>query len=153
MPHPLTHFEIQKYYQNEPTFNGVYSKDNLTEIKDGSYIINLDEYFDIGTRWVVLYVRNINVTYFDSFRVEHIPKEIKTFFNNKNAKKQIYLKIRHIFKSCNIYSKPEGFCKSKFILSKLILPDFTFDNVNFDLRKRSGFKHILQLLNICLIFK
>ena len=68
MPHPLTHFEIQKYYQNEPTFNGVYSKDNLTEIKDETYIINLDEYFDIVTRWVVLYVRNINVTYFDSFR-------------------------------------------------------------------------------------
>ena len=68
----------------------VCSKDNLTEIKDGTYIINLDEYFDIGTRWVVLYVRNINVTYFDSFRVEHIPKEIKTFINNKNVKTNLF---------------------------------------------------------------
>ena len=42
--HPLTNFEIQKYYQNELRFNGVYSRDNLTEIKDESYIINLDEY-------------------------------------------------------------------------------------------------------------
>ena len=43
-PHALTNFEIQKYYQNEPRFNSVYSRDNLTEIKDGAYIINLDEY-------------------------------------------------------------------------------------------------------------
>ena len=75
-PHPLTNFEIQKYYQNEPRFNGVYSRDNLTEIKDGTYIINPD-----GTHWVALHVRNNDVTYFDSFGVEHIPKEIKTFIN------------------------------------------------------------------------
>ena len=48
-PHPLTNFEIQKYYQNEPRFNGVYSRDNLQKIQDGVYIINLDEYSDIGT--------------------------------------------------------------------------------------------------------
>ena len=78
-PHPLTNFEIQKYYQNEPRFNGVYSRDNLPTRKDGTYIINLDEYSDIGTHWVALYVNNNNVTYFDRFRVEHIPKEIKAF--------------------------------------------------------------------------
>ena len=83
-PHPLTNFEIQKYYQNEPRFNGVYSRDNLTKIKDGAYIINLDEYSDIGTHWVALYVHNNDVNYFDSFGVEHIPKEIKAFINNKN---------------------------------------------------------------------
>ena len=48
---------MQKYYQNEPRFNGVYSRDNLTEIKDGAYVINLDEYSDIGTHWVALYLR------------------------------------------------------------------------------------------------
>ena len=79
--HPLTNFEIQKYYQNEPRFNGVYSRDNLTEIKDGAYIIDLDEYSDIGTHWVALYVNNDDVTYFHSFGVEHIPKEIKTFID------------------------------------------------------------------------
>ena len=57
-PHPLTNFEIQKYYQNEPRFNGVYSRDNLTKIKDGAYIINLDKYSDIETHWVTLYVNN-----------------------------------------------------------------------------------------------
>ena len=43
-PHPLTNFEIQKCYQNEPRFNVAYSRDNLPQIKDGAYIINLDEY-------------------------------------------------------------------------------------------------------------
>ena len=88
-PHPLTNFKIQKYYQNQPRFNGVYSRDNLTKIKDGTQVINLDEYSDIGTHWVALYVNN-NVTYFDRFGVEHIPKEIKTFINNKNIKANIF---------------------------------------------------------------
>ena len=52
-PHALTNFEIQKYYQNEPRYNGVYSRDNLSEIKDGAYIINLDEYSDIWTYWLL----------------------------------------------------------------------------------------------------
>ena len=77
-PHPLTNFKIQKYYQNESKFNGVYSRDNLpNKIQDGAYVINLDEYSDIGTHWISLYVKNNDITYFDSFRVEHIPKEIK----------------------------------------------------------------------------
>ena len=79
--HPSTNFEIQKYYQNEPRFNGVYSRDNLPKIKDGAYVINLDDSSDIGTHWVALYAIN-NVTYFDSFGVEHIPKEIRTFIGN-----------------------------------------------------------------------
>ena len=44
LPHPLTNFEIQKYYQNKPRFTGVYFRDNLQKIKDWAYIINLDEY-------------------------------------------------------------------------------------------------------------
>ena len=90
LSHPLANFEIQKYYQNKPRFNGVYSRDNLTEIKDGAYVINLDEYSDIGTHWVALYVQNNDVTYFDSFGVEHIPKEIRTFIGNKNIKTNIF---------------------------------------------------------------
>ena len=54
-PHYLTYFEIQKYYQNEPRFNGVYSKDNLPKIRNGAYVINLDEHSDTGTHWVALY--------------------------------------------------------------------------------------------------
>ena len=88
-PHSLTNFEIQEYYQNEPRFNGVFSRDNLTNIiKNGAYVINLDEIMilEFGTHWVALYVQSTSVydtyvnnkivTYFDSFGVEHIPKEI-----------------------------------------------------------------------------
>ena len=80
--------EIQKDYQYEHKFNGVYSRDNLPKIKDGAYVINLDEYSDIGTHWVALYVQNNDVAYFDSFGVEQIPKEIRKFIKNKNNSKQ-----------------------------------------------------------------
>ena len=79
------------YYQNEPRFNGVHSRDNLpNKIKDGAYIVNLDEYSDIGTHWVALYVNNKTVTYFDSFGIEHIPKEIKKFVGNNGIVANIY---------------------------------------------------------------
>ena len=91
-PHPLTNFEIQEYYQNEPRFNGVFSRDNLpnNNIKSGAYVINLDEYCNIGTQWVSLYVNNKTIIYFDSFRVEHIPKEIMKFIGNKNIITNIF---------------------------------------------------------------
>ena len=63
--------EIQKYYQNKPRFNGIYSRDNLPKTKDETCILNLDEYSDIGTHWVTLYVQNY---FFLFFGVEHIPK-------------------------------------------------------------------------------
>ena len=76
MSHPLANFEIQKYYQNEPRFSGVYSKDNLLDKrKDVAYVIHLDEYSDMGTHWIAFYALN-NLTYFDSFVVENFPKEI-----------------------------------------------------------------------------
>ena len=71
-PHSLTNFEIQKYCENVPKFDGVYSRNNLSKIKDGAYAINLDEYKSIGTNWIVLHVNDNNATYFDSFEVEHI---------------------------------------------------------------------------------
>ena len=96
--HALSNFEIQEYYQNEPRFNGVFSRDNLPNnnnnnnirpkglgsvVKNGAYVINLDEYHDIGTHWVALYVNNKIVTYFHSFGVENIPKKIMKFIARK----------------------------------------------------------------------
>ena len=81
-PHPLTNFEIQKYYQNELKFDGLYSRNNLPKIKDGAYVINLDEYESIGTHWKALHVNNNNLT--------DIPKEIKKFIGNKNIRRNIY---------------------------------------------------------------
>ena len=60
------HFEIQR--------------NNLPIIKDEAYVTNLDGYKSIGTHWLALYLKGVNVTYFDSFEVEYIPKEI----NKKN---------------------------------------------------------------------
>ena len=88
--HPSTNFEIQKYYENEPKFNGAYSRNNLSKIKDREYMINLDEYESIETYWIVLYINPKNVTYFVSFGVEHIPKDIRKFFGNKNIITNIY---------------------------------------------------------------
>ena len=94
--HPLTNFEIQKHYENEPRFNGVYSIDNVPRIKDEAYVINLDVYSDIGTLWGDLWVNNSNnVTYFDSFRVEHILKEIKNLQTIKTLK-QIFSEYKHM---------------------------------------------------------
>ena len=99
-PHPLTNFEIQEYYQNEQRLNGVFSRDNLpnsirpkalgSAVKNGAYIINLDEYHDTGTHWVALYVSNKTETYFGYFGVEHIPKEIMKFIARKKIITNIY---------------------------------------------------------------
>ena len=75
-PHPLTNFEMQKYYQSKPKFDGVYLRNNLHKTKDGAYVINLDEYESVWTHWIALCVNGNNIIYFDSFGVEHIPKEI-----------------------------------------------------------------------------
>ena len=87
MPHPLTNFEIQKYYENESRFNGVYSRDNLpNKIKDGAYVINLDEHADTSTHWIALFFNRNEIVCFNSFGIEHIPEDIKEFIGNRNIK-------------------------------------------------------------------
>ena len=83
--------EISEYYIKEPRFNGVYSRNNLpNKIKKGAYVINLDEYKSIGTHWIALFVKLKYVVYFDSFGVEHIPKEIEHVVGNKEIKANIF---------------------------------------------------------------
>ena len=132
-PHPLTNFEIQNCYENEPRFNGFFSQDNLPKIKDGAYVINLDEYSDIGPHWVALYVQNNNnnnVIYFDSFGVQHIPKEFKTFIN-----KNIITKIFRIQAYDSIMSG--YFCIGfiDFMLAGKKLTDYTNLFSSHDLKK------------------
>ena len=89
--HSLTNFEIQKYFQNETRFNGVFSRDNVPKkIKDGAYVINLDEYADVGTHWIALFTNRSEIVYFDSFGVEHAPKKNKEFVRNKNMIANIF---------------------------------------------------------------
>ena len=90
-PHPLTNFEIQRYYQNEPRFNVVFSRNDLPKtIKDGAYVIKLDEYANVGTHWIALFCNRTEIVYFDSFSVEHISEEIKEFIENKNIIANIF---------------------------------------------------------------
>ena len=96
LPHPLTNFEIQKYYQNKSKFNSVYLRNNLPKIKDGIHITNLDEGESIGYHWISLDVNNNNkVTYFDRFGVKHIPKEIKKQQQRKQLDHNKYKKYKH----------------------------------------------------------
>ena len=89
--HPLTNIEINEYYANEPRFNGVYSRNNLpSKIKKGAYVINLDEYENTGMHWITLFVKTNEIIYFDSFGIEHIPKEIEYVIGNKEIKASIF---------------------------------------------------------------
>ena len=88
LPHPLTNFEIQNCYQNEPELNGVYSRNNLLKVKDGTYVILLSTNQQEPIRQH--YVHGVIVTYFESFGTEQIPKEIKIFIGNKNFTTNIY---------------------------------------------------------------
>ena len=91
LPHSLKNFEIQEYYQNEPRFNGVFSRNNLdSAVKNSAHVINLDEYHDIGSHWVAFYVNNKTIIYFDSFRVEHIPREMMKYIARKKIITNIY---------------------------------------------------------------
>ena len=84
--HPLTNIEISEYYANEPRFNDVYSRNNLPKkIRKGAYVINLDEYENTGTHWIAN-----EAIYFDSFGIEHIPKEIEHAIGNKEIKASIF---------------------------------------------------------------
>ena len=94
-PHPLTDFEIQKYYQNESKFNGVYSKNNLPKINDRACVINLDEYKPMGTHYIVLYVSDNNVTYFHRFGVEHDQKKLENSLKIKMLK-QRFIEYKHM---------------------------------------------------------
>ena len=83
--HPLTNIEISEYYANEPRFNGVYSRNNLqNKIKKEAYVINLEEYENTGI-YSLFY--SIYTVYFDSFGIEHIPKEVNKFIGNSDIKK------------------------------------------------------------------
>ena len=90
-PHPLTIYEISDWFSKSTLFNGVFSRKNLPKIlKEGAHVINLDHSKNTSSHWVVLFVKKDEVIYFDSFGVEHIPKEIKTFIKKKDVKSSIF---------------------------------------------------------------
>ena len=80
LSHPLTNFKIQKYYQNKPKINGVYSRNlryNLPKMKDRINVINLDEFKSIGTYWIALYVNSNNIIYLAALELNIFQKKLK----------------------------------------------------------------------------
>ena len=121
-PHPLTNFEIQRHYENEPRFNVVFSRNNLPKtIKSGAYVINLDEYADLGTHQIVLFCNRNEIVYFDSFGAEHVPEKIKKFVGNKNIKANIFRAQANDSVMCGYFSI--GFINFTLAGKKLI--DYT----------------------------
>ena len=78
------------YFKNVKGFNGVFSTTNLPKLKNGAYVINLDHSENTDTHWIVIFLKNNEVIYFDSFGVEYIPKEIMERIKNINIKTNIF---------------------------------------------------------------
>ena len=82
--HPLTNLEIRKYYENEPRFNGVFSRDNLPKkIKDGAYVINFDEYADTGTHWIALFCKKMKLFILVASELNIFLKKLKNLLEIK----------------------------------------------------------------------
>ena len=62
----------------------------LKKVKHGTYVINFNQYADVGTHCIALFCNRNEIVYFDSFGVEHVPEEIKEFIGNKNIKANIF---------------------------------------------------------------
>ena len=130
-PHPLTNFEIQKYYENEPRFNGDYSRNNLPKkIKDEEYVINLDEHAEVGTHWIALFFSRSEIVYFDSFGVQHVPEKIKESIWNKNIIANIFRVQANNSVMCGYFCI--GFID--FMLAGKKLTDFTDMFSTYDLK-------------------
>ena len=106
--------EIQKYYQNQPKSNSVYSRNNLLIIKDEAYVTNIDEYESIGTHWIALYVKGNNILI--PLELNIFQKKFKRTYSRKKSKEtkkqqQIFIEHKQII----------GLCVDTFVMDLLIL--------------------------------
>ena len=123
-----------KYYQNESRFNNIYSRNNLPKkVKDGAYVIKLDEYADVGTHWITLFCNRSEIVYFDSFGVEHVPEEITEFIGNKNIIANIFRLQANDSVICGYFCI--GFID--FMLASKKLTDFTSLFSPYDFEKNN----------------
>ena len=114
----------------------MYSRNNLPKtIKKGVYVINLDEYETMGTHWVALFVKPKYTVYFDSFGIEHIPKEIKYVIGNKEIKANIFRTQAYDSIMCS------HFCIEfiNYMLKGKTLLDYTNSFSPNDLKERSNY--------------
>ena len=118
--------KYKKYYQNEPRFNGVFARNNLPKkIKDGAYIINLDEHADVGTYWIALFCNKNKIIYFDNFG------EFPDRTSNKNMISNIFRIQANASVMCGYFCI--GFID--FMVAGKKLSDFTNLFTPYDLKK------------------
>ena len=79
-----------RYFRDEPRFMGVYSKNGLPEWNEGAYVINLEDDTGVGSHWVALFIEGNRCMYFDSFGVEHVPREVVEFIRSDVVIKNIF---------------------------------------------------------------
>ena len=104
------------------------------KIKDGAYVINLDEYADVDTHWIALFCNRNEIVYFDSFSVEHVPEEIKEFVGNKNIIANIFRVQANNSVMCGYFCI--GFID--FMLAGKKLTDFTNMFSPYDFEKNGS---------------
>ena len=108
-------------------------RNNLPKkIKDGAYVINLDEYADVGTHWIALFCNRNEIVYFDSFGAEHVPQEIKGFVGNKNIIANIFRVHANNSVMCGYFCI--GFID--FMLAGKKMTDFTSIFSHYDFEKK-----------------
>ena len=112
-----------------------FSRNSLPKIiKDRGYVINLDEYADVGTHWIALFCNRSEIVYFDSFGVEHVPQEIKEFVGNKNIIANIFRVQANDSVMCGYFCI--GFID--FMLAGKKLTDYTNLFSPHDFKKNNG---------------
>ena len=123
--YPLSNIEITKYFNYEPRFDGVFSRNNLLTIKDGAYVINLDYQKSKGTPWVSLFINRNIVVYFDSFGIEYILQEVLNKIEDKSTTHNIFrtedkdLLICYVWNLLYCFHRTYACCKeNQFIFSK-----------------------------------
>ena len=92
--HPLNNIKIINYFKYEPRFNGEFSRNNLPKIKNGAYVINLNDENIKGTHWVLLLIDKNTAVYFDFFGIGYIQQEVLNKFKDKSITHNI-VKIQH----------------------------------------------------------
>ena len=103
-------------------------------VRASSYVLNLDEYAEVGTHWIALFCRRSEIVYFDSFGVEHVPEEIKEFIGNKNIKANIFRVQANDSVMCGYFCI--GFID--FMLAGKKLTDFTSMFSPYDFKKNDN---------------
>ena len=90
LSHCLSNIEITKYFSFEPKFIDIFSRDNLPRIKDGAYVMNLDDKRSIRISWVVLFIDKNKIVYFDSFEMKYILQDLLNKTKDKSITSNIF---------------------------------------------------------------